>query len=131
MPYIDWRPTVDRNVEVLNDTADLYRFFDCTDNAEFLYGCVERTVERDLPQEIEYLKRHDEVMRRTMELVEMPDRMADDLVTFIRKNDGKLGKKRREPQFAKLTDDEIAAIERIVQEAFEGFHDDGGAAILS
>ena len=121
MNFIDWRPTPDRNVEVLNETADLYRFFDCTDNAEFLYGCVEQTVEQDLPQEIEYLKRHDEAMRRTMELVEMPDRMAQDLLMFIRRNSGKLGKRRREGQFAKLTDEEVAAIEAIVQEAFEGF----------
>ena len=30
MPFIEWRPTPERNVEVLNDTADLYRYFDCT-----------------------------------------------------------------------------------------------------
>ena len=30
MPFIEWQPTPDRNVEVLNDTADLYRYFDCT-----------------------------------------------------------------------------------------------------
>ena len=40
---------------------------------------------------------------------------------FIRKNDGKLGKKRRENEFAKLTDDEVAAVETVVQEEFEGF----------
>jgi hypothetical protein len=28
MPFIEWRPTPERNVEVLNDTADLYRYFD-------------------------------------------------------------------------------------------------------
>jgi len=66
MPHIDWRPTPNRNVEVLNDTADLYRFFDCTDEAEFLYSCVARTVERDLPEKIDYLRRHDEAMRRIM-----------------------------------------------------------------
>ena len=26
----------ERNVEVLNDTADMYRYFDCTAEAEFL-----------------------------------------------------------------------------------------------
>jgi len=120
MNFIEWRPTPDRNVEVLNETADFYRFFDCTNNAEFLYGCVERTVEQDLPQEIDYLKRHDEAMRRTMELVEMPDQMAEDLLMFIRENNGKLGKTRREGQFAKLTDGEVIAIEAIVREAFDG-----------
>jgi hypothetical protein len=56
-----------------------------------------------------------------MELVEMPDQMAEDLLMFIRKNNGKLGKKRRDGPFAKLTDEEVVAIEAIVREAFEGF----------
>ncbi len=45
MDFIEWRPTADHNVEVLDDTADLYRYFDCTEQAEFLYACVQRTVE--------------------------------------------------------------------------------------
>jgi Fic family protein len=121
MDFIEWRPTPERNVDILNDTADLYRYFDCTDNAEFLYGCVAQTIDEDLPQEIDYLRRHDEAMRRIMEYVEMPDRLAQDLVMFIRKNGGKLGKKRREIEFAKLTDQEVAGVEAIVQEAFAGF----------
>jgi hypothetical protein len=60
MDFIGWRPTPEHNVEVLNDTADLYRYFDATEAAEFLYSCVERTVEYDLPREIEYLRRHDQ-----------------------------------------------------------------------
>src|SRR6202034_4292142 len=35
LPVIDWRPG-DGNVEVLNETADFYRFFDATPHAEFL-----------------------------------------------------------------------------------------------
>ena len=35
MAFIDWRPTPDRNVAVLNDTGDLYRYFDCTGAAAF------------------------------------------------------------------------------------------------
>ncbi len=121
MSFIDWRPTPERNVEVLNKTADLYRYFDCTHNAEFLYGCVQQTIEHDLPQEIDYLGRHDEAMRRIVDIVEMPDRVAENLLLYIRKNNGKLGKKRRENEFAELTDVEVTAIETIVREAFEGF----------
>jgi hypothetical protein len=119
MNYIEWRPTPEKNVEVLNDTADLYRYFDCTAEAEFLYSCVERTVEHDLPREIDYLRRHDAAMQRIMNTVEMPDRLAENLIMFIRQNDGRLGKKRRDHELAQLTDDEIVAIEAIVAEAFE------------
>ena len=118
MPFIDWRPTAERNVEVLNDTADLYRYFDCTAEAEFLYACVARTVEHDLPNEIDYLRRLDEAQRRIMETVEMPDRLAQDMIMFIRQNDGKLPKRRREREFAALTDEEVEQIEAICEEVF-------------
>lgn len=121
MNCIEWHPTPERNVEVENETADLYRYFDCTDNAEFLYGCVEQTIVHDLPLEIEYLRRHDEAMQRIMNTVEMPDRLAENLLIFIRKNNGKLGKKRRENEFAALKDKEVDALEAIVQDAFDGF----------
>jgi len=60
-------------------------------------------------------------MRRIMDAVEMPDRLAEHLLMYIRKNDGKLGKKRRENEFAALTDGEVEALEAIVRDAFEGF----------
>ena len=121
MPYIDWRPTAVRNVEVLNDTADLYRYYDVTAAAEFLYACVRRTVEQDLPREIDYLARHDDAMRRIMEAVEMPDRVAENLVMFIRQSNGTLSKRRRNGEFKALSDDEVKVIEGIVSDAFAGF----------
>jgi hypothetical protein len=120
MPFIEWRATPDRNVEVLNETADLYRYFDCTEEAEFLYACVRRTVEHDLPREIDYLRRHDEAVRRIMDAVEMPDRVAENLVLFIRQNSGTLSKKRRDGEFQKLRDDEVTLIEGMVNDAFSG-----------
>ena len=123
MPFIEWRPTPERNVEVLNDTADLYRYFDCTEAAEFLYACVTRTVEHDLPREIDCLRRHDQAIHRIMDTVEMPDRLAENLVMFIRQNKGTLSKKRRTEEFRKLRDGEVASIELIVRAAFEGFED--------
>jgi hypothetical protein len=126
MPFIEWRPTADRNVEVLNDTADLYQYFDCTEAAEFLYACVRRTVEDDLPREIDYLCRHDQALHRIMESVEMPDRLAENLVMFIRQNKGRLSRKRREDEFRQLRDDEVVSVERIVADAFDGFDDAPG-----
>jgi hypothetical protein len=126
MPFIEWRPTPERNVEVLNETADLYRYFDCTDAAEFLYACVARTVEHDLPREIDYLRRNDEATRRIMDVVEMPDRLAESLVMFIRQNNGTLSRKRREDEFRKLREEEVTLIESIVHEAFDGFDQGSG-----
>jgi hypothetical protein len=128
MNFIEWRPTPQQNVEVLNDTADLYRYFDATEAAEFLYACVLRTVEEDLPREIDYLRRHDEALRRIMNTVEMPDRLAGNLLMFIRRNKGTLPKRRRTGEFNRLTDDEVSALEAVVNEVFEGFNAHGTSA---
>lgn len=121
MDFIEWRPTAAHNIEVLNDTADLYRYFDCTEAAEFLYACVRRTVEHDLPKEIDYIRRHDEAMTRIMDRIEMPDRLAQNLIMFIRQNSGTLSKRKREKEFSALTDEEVQELENIIQDVFEGF----------
>jgi hypothetical protein len=125
MNFIEWRPTPQHNVEILNDTEDLYRYFDATEAAEFLYSCVERTVEYDLPHEIDYLRRHDQALRRIMNTVEMPDRLAENLLTFIRQNNGALPKRRRTNEFKQLTDHEVSLLEAVVNDAFEGFGEAG------
>ena len=121
MDFIKWCPTKSGNVEVINDTADLYRYYDCTEEAEFLYSCVQRTVEQDLPHEIDYLKRHDEAMRQMMDQVDMPNRLAEDFIMFTRQNQWKLPKTRRKKEFKALTDKEVSSLETLIKEAFQGF----------
>jgi hypothetical protein len=120
LPLIEWRPTERGNVDVQNDTGDYYRYFDATPHAEFLFSCVQRTIEQDLPGEVDYLRRHDQAVRLIMEMVEMPDRLAADFVMFVRQNEGKLSRRRREHEFRQLTDEEVALLEAIVGDAFEG-----------
>ena len=109
----------ERTVPAGSKLVGLYRYYDCTEEAEFLYSCVRRTVDEDLPREIAYLRRHDEAIRRIMDVVEMPDRIAEDLVWYVRENKGTLAKKRRRSEFKKLRDDEVASIEGIVREVFQ------------
>lgn len=121
MEFVEWRPLPNKNIEITNDTADLYRYFDCTEEAEFLYSCVARTVDYDLPKEILYLKSNDEALRGIMNAIEMPDRLAQNLVMHIRQNRGKLSKKRRQGIFEKLTDEEVSGAEAIIEVAFEDY----------
>jgi Fic/DOC family len=111
LPFVRWQPTKDGNVEVLNDTADLYRYFDATPQAEFLYACVARTIEKDLPEETEYLRRYDAFRLSVEGIVEMPDRTIDLLFRMLRQNHGILSKRARENEFAKLSPDEAHRIE--------------------
>lgn len=120
MEFIEWTPTSKGNVDVTNDTSDLYRYFDCTEAAEFLYKCVERTIDVDLPREIDYLARRDEALRSLMNRVEMPDRTAEQFLLYVFRNGGRLPNRRRK-EFAALTDAELSDLEEIVREAFDGF----------
>jgi hypothetical protein len=56
-----------------------------------------------------------------MNTVEMPDRLAENLMMFIRQNHGSLPKRRREKEFKELTDQEVTTLEDIVRESFAGF----------
>ncbi len=116
-PVVDWRPTEDGNVEVLNETADFYRFFDATPQAEFLYACVRKTIEEDLPRETKFLSHYDQFRRSIEVIVDMPDRTIDLLFRFLHQNGGQLSKRARE-EFAQLTDTEAAAAEAAYKTAF-------------
>jgi hypothetical protein len=118
LPLIKWEPTDKRNVRVLNETADFYRFFDATPHAEFLYECVARTIDTDLPAETKYLEAYDTFRRSVMEIADMPDGTVDLLFRFLRQNKGVLSKRGRENEFAKLTNDEVAKIEASYADAF-------------
>ncbi len=56
---IEWQPTRDNNVGILNETIDLYRYFDATKQAEFLYNCVQETIDKTIPEEVAYLEKYD------------------------------------------------------------------------
>jgi hypothetical protein len=116
LPVIEWKPTDKGNVHVLNDTGDFYRFFDATPHAEYLYSCVRKTIEEDLPNEIDFLRRYD-LFRTTVEnVVDMPDRTINLLFRFLRQNGGRLSGRARTREFAELTDEEVNRIEEAYDE---------------
>lgn len=117
LPLIEWLPTARRNVEVLNDTVDYYRYFDATTHAEFIYHCVDTTIERDVPEEVAYLEAYDRFVAGMREIVDMPERTLDLLHRFLHQNGGRLSQRAREKEFSALTGEEAASIERLYDEA--------------
>ncbi len=113
LPLVCWRPTDQGNVEVLNETADFYRYFDATPQAEFLFECVTRAIDIDLPAETAFLRSYDSFKAQVKGMIDMPDRVLDLLFRFLRQNGGALSKRAREKEFAALTDDEATRIEAI------------------
>lgn len=118
VPLIKWQPTDSGNVEVLNDTADFYRFFDATPHAEFLYRCVERTVTEDLPRETEFLRSYDRFREHIQAIVDMPDNTIDLLFHFLQQNGGALSKRGRDNEFKNLTDAEVVSAEAAYAASF-------------
>ena len=118
LPVIDWAPTPENNVKVLNDTGDFYRFFDATPHAEFLYACVRQTIEEDLPREAEFLKRYDRFRANIGTIVDMPGRTIDLLFRFLHQNAGRLSRRARKGEFVRMTDAEVASAEEAYAASF-------------
>jgi hypothetical protein len=110
---------------VHGDTAGHYRYFDATAVAEFLYAVVERTIERDLVDELDFLERFDEAWKAVREIVDLPDRRLELFLRLCFGNRGRLSALER-ALFSELTDDEVEAMEQVVQE--RGLGGAGGQA---
>ena len=120
LPLVDWEPTAQFNVRVLNNTGDFYRFFDATPHAEFLFACVQKTIDEDLPAETDFLRRYDRFRQQVGAVLDMPERTIDLLFRFLHQNGGRLSKRARAHEFEALTESEAADLERIYAEAFGG-----------
>ncbi len=113
---IEWKETTDHNLEILNETRDLYRYFDLTKQAEFLYSCVADTIEKIIPEELDYLEKiwsHD-----TGDHISLPNHEVDLLIKLLNQNQGKLSKNKREKHFKELKITEIEWIVSTCQEIF-------------
>jgi hypothetical protein len=113
---IEWSFTGDQEMVVLNDTADLYRYFDATSLAEYLYDRVADTIRIDLPEELDFVVTYDRALKAVRRIVDMPDRRASLFVRLCLQNGGRLSRAKRR-EFSELSDDEVARMEMGVQEA--------------
>ena len=119
LPCIQWTPTRDGNILVQNETADFYRFFDATPHTEFLYSCVKRTIEIDLPDETKFLERYDRFSSGLNTMFDMSNVTKDLLFRFLHQNGGKLSKRAKSKEFSKLGQGEVETVEELYLECFE------------
>ncbi len=117
MELVEYTMDDRQRMTVTNDTADFYRYIDCTELTRITIDFIRETIETELPAELRYLASYDDVRLRMREVVELPDRIADLFVKLCRQNGGSLSKNKRSlEEFAPLTDGEIEALERLVRE---------------
>jgi hypothetical protein len=115
-PFIQYSMNDKEQIEVSNETADLYRYFDATSQTEYLFDCIEETIRRDLRMELDFLKFRDAAVKAVLEIVDMPNQRAALLIRALHQNSGKLQEEKRQ-QFSELTDEEIARIVSAIQSA--------------
>jgi len=118
LELIKWRPTEKNNIEVTNETIDLYRYYDLSKQAEFLFECIQETIEKSLPEEIAYLEKFDKLKSFIQSYLEMPDQMIELLIQFLTQGKGKLSKRALTKEFQALTEKEVHALEEKYREFF-------------
>lgn len=107
-------------VQITNEdrVEGYFRYPDLTDHCIYLAQTLHATLEQDMPDELQFIQRYDEVKRALQNIVDMPDKDLNLFITFLHQNKGVFPKRRRE-LFAKLTDDEIGAMQKSFRKIFE------------
>jgi hypothetical protein len=110
----------DGDIEVTNSQflEGYYRYPDLTEQCIYLLEVIHSTVLEDINKELLFLERYDELKSSIQNIVDMPDKDINLVITFLHNNRGKLPKRRRE-KFNKLTDVEISKMEDAYQQTFE------------
>jgi hypothetical protein len=114
----DWDPLTP-DVPARGNDAIYYRYYDATPQAEFLYGALERTVEHDLQSEIDYLLGFDRAHTRLNAMFDWPRQDLDLFIRVVQQNDYQLSRNKRSSRFDWMSDQEAAAAEAAVRDAFE------------
>jgi len=118
LELIEWEATEDHNTNIINETIDLYRYFDITKEAEFLFACIEDTIVRIIPSELDYLKKYDKLTDRINDILAMENTRVDLMIKMIHQNEGKLSKRKYDKFFSDIDGDKIEQIEEMYDDVF-------------
>ncbi len=101
-----------------SEIEGLYRFPDLTIHAIFLARAIQLTVNKDIPEELLFLKRYDELKRHIQSIVDMPNNKVDRMILFLHQNKGKLASRKRK-FYKELSNGEIEQMEQAYIQIFE------------
>ena len=103
---------------VHGDTATWYRFIDMTAQVEALFAFIEKTIETELAEELNFLISYDRAKAAIQDIVDMPDRQIDLFIHLCLQNHGRLSGGKRRSHFDMLTDEEVSGLEQAVSGAY-------------
>jgi hypothetical protein len=113
---VDYDLSDEGELLVNESTADLYNYTDYTHIVEYLFACVEETIETDFKRELEFIISYDKIKHNIQNVVDMPDTKIDLFIKMAKQNNGVLASNKRKRHFSMLTDNEITQLENIIAE---------------
>ena len=114
----DYDPNAPTSPATGND-PECFRFFDATPQAEFLYHVLKRTLEEDLPKEIEFLLGFDRAYGSLNQLMDWPHHDLELFIRVVHQHEGTLSLTKRKSHFDWMSDLEIKEAELAVKQAFD------------
>ena len=127
MPLINYQMSDDFAIDVLNDTADLYRYFDATRMCEYLYECVRKTIDNELRAELETLAAFDRARSALDAAFDLPERKKNLLLKLCWQGRGMISATKRASHFSEYSDEEMAAMVSVVAPFFR--HENNGSGM--
>ncbi len=118
IPLIDYTLDEDGQMKDNNITVVHYRYPDMTAIAEAIFGFIQTTVEKELVEELNFLKNYDVTKSAIQEIVDMPDQRIDLFIRICLQNNGVISPKKRKSHFAELTDGEVQKMQTVIQKAY-------------
>lgn len=118
MPLMQYHMKKNGVLIVDNETADHYRYYDATIFVEYLFSVIEKTIQENFIDELEFVVAYGKAKNDIQDLVDMPDKMIDLFVKICICNNYKMPKAKYERFFNKLSGQEIQKMEVIVHDSF-------------
>lgn len=101
----------------LDEAEGSYRYPDLTAQAAYLLHAVEQTISTELVSEILFIRGYDQAKIAIRGVVDMPNARLDLMIKLLHQNLGTLSNTRR-TLFREISDEELARIEAVYQQAF-------------
>lgn len=120
MQKIRYQREDDATIRVTNpkEVEGYFRHPDLTEQCVYLLQTIHATLTEDMPEELRFIQRYDEAKKELQNIVDMPDKEINLMLTFFYQNNG-IFPKRRRGRFSKLTDDEIDRMQSAYRKIFE------------
>jgi len=118
MPLIDFVSDENASVQVRNETKNLYRYFDATHLAEYLYGCIDATIDGELKGELETVSAFAQARKAIEAAFDLSEKHKNLFLKLCWQGNGRVSKAKRKSHFSQYTDDELDAMQRSVAPYF-------------